>query len=125
MQEYYKNWPEYVGLHLPVWYAPWSAYFSDTTDEFYYQMHKVKTIHMIDRKPWFCGSQGYKDLSGEYPVYAELCLHYIGMINFTIKELEKEIKDMTADPKQYDTIICNLKKEGYTFGSLYDLKKKE
>ena len=88
MQEYYKNWPEYVGLHLPVWYAPWSAYFSDTTDEFYYQMHRVKTIHMIDRKPWFCGSQGYKDLSEKYPVYAELCLHYIGMINFTIKELE-------------------------------------
>ena len=90
IQEYYKGWKEAIGLHLSPYYAIWTTRFDENRVEYYYHRHKIKSIHMIDVKPWRKEKKYFMDWMDIYPIYAKLCLDYIDILNFTIKDLESQ-----------------------------------
>jgi len=51
---------------------------------------KMKTMHIIDTKPWRVSKQYFYNLFAEYPCYAKLCLDYIDILNYTITDLQQK-----------------------------------
>ena len=89
IQEYYKGWEECSELHLSPYYAVWTTRFDDSRPEYYYHQHKIKSIHMIDTKPWRVDKEYFIRWLDTYPIYARLSLQYIDILNFTIQDLER------------------------------------
>ena len=87
IQEYYKGWEECSSLHLSPYYAVWTTRFDPNRSEYYYHMHKIKSIHMIDTKPWRVNKQYFLDYIDIYPIYSKLSLQYIDILNYTIQDL--------------------------------------
>ena len=83
IQEYYLGWMDCSCLHLSPYYGIWTTRFNEAGVEYYYHMHKIKCIHMIDRKPWATSKEYFLGLMDDYPIYSKLCLQYIDIINFT------------------------------------------
>lgn len=90
LQEYFKEWPELEHLHLDRWWAPWTTIFREDRDEFYYMQSKIKILHMIDRKPWRESKQYFIECAKNWPCYSKLCLDYIDILNYTIKDLNNK-----------------------------------
>ena len=90
LQAYFKDWPDMYWLHLDAWWAPWTTAFNPNSDEYYYMQSKMKTMHIIDTKPWRVSKQYFYNLFAEYPCYAKLCLDYIDILNYTITDLQQK-----------------------------------
>lgn len=91
LQKFYSDWNDREELHLDRWYAPWTTSFVVGWDYYYYYMEsKAKTIHMIDVKPWKVTKQYFYDYMLSYPYYAALNLKYIDILNYTIRELQRQ-----------------------------------
>ena len=91
LQKFFDKWPKQEALHLSRYYAPWTTNFNPGyEDYFYYNRGNMKTLHMIDAKPWTKSKKYFFDLMTSYPFYAYLNLEYIDILNFTIKALESE-----------------------------------
>lgn len=86
------NWPDWEDrkeLHLSNYYNIWTTYFS-TNDIHYYYPQSIKILHIIDRKPWTQSKQYFEQCKQNYPCYAELCLKYIDILNWTINDLKSK-----------------------------------
>lgn len=94
LQEYYKDWKYQSSKHLDIWYCPWTSYFEWMPDDYYYRRNKIKTLHIIDRKPWVTTKQFYIDRAENYPCYAKLCLDYIDTLNWEIKKIKDRYPDL-------------------------------
>lgn len=91
LQEYYKEWPSKKDLHLSRWYAPWTTNFNPGHEQYYYYLRgNIKTLHMIDKKPWSESRQYYYDLLNAFPFYSLLNLEYIDILNYTILSLQEQ-----------------------------------
>lgn len=89
IDEFYPSWNSlYDKLRLDTEYNPWTTYFRE--EDLYYPTHSVKSIHIIEVKPWNKNKQYFINCMQKYPAYARLCLWYIDVLNWTIKDLNNK-----------------------------------
>lgn len=91
LQQFFSDWPKKESLHLSRWYAPWTTNFNPGYEHYYYYLRgNIKTLHMIDKKPWTVNKQYFADLMSLYPFYSQLNLEYIEILNYTIAQLSAQ-----------------------------------
>lgn len=89
LQKYYSSWRDLSEkLALDTEYNAWTTYFEES--DLYYPKYNVKSIHIIDVKPWNKDKQYFINYMQNYPAYAKLCLWYIDVLNWTIKDLNNK-----------------------------------
>lgn len=92
LQEFFSDyWYTHPECEIPINYNLWTTYYESSEkpyDDYYYNQIDVKSYHMIDKKPWTKNIQYFLDMYPNCSCYVSLCLRYIEVVNYCVKQVK-------------------------------------